>query len=294
MTDNNSDSLNRSNVIGPEDYAEPACVLCGTPYGQEEIKPVPLDRILQKTDACMGCQDYAGAERLLTYWLGEAELNRDKKGQYSLHNELMGYYRKMRKKDEAFAHAEAALALIDELDIGDLPSAATGYVNSATVFAAFDEPERSVPLFEKAQAIYEETLKPDDSRLGALYNNMGLTFASLARYEDAHAVYAKALEVMARVPNGVLETAITHLNDANVYEDELGLEKAEDIIQELLEKAKACLDDPAPPRNGYYAFVCEKCAPTFTYYGWLAYGNALTERSEAIYRANQAGEGTPT
>ena len=37
------------------------------------------------------------------------------------------------------------------------------------------------------------------------------------------------------------------------------------------------------PRDGYYAFVCEKCAPTFDYYGYFLIADDLNERAKAIY-----------
>ena len=37
-------------------------------------------------------------------------------------------------------------------------------------------------------------------------------------------------------------------------------------------------------RIGYYAFVCEKCTPTFEYYGYFLTAEALKETAEKIYR----------
>ena len=302
-----SDSIRKAgNIPGAldkADYVEPSCVLCGTPYGQEEKKPVPIDRIMAKLDEYMGRQDFEGARRHLSYWLEEARLNRDLEGQFSLHNELMGFHRKMREKAYAFEHAEAALSLIDRLDMADSVSAATACVNAATVYGAFDEPERSMPLFERARALYEKYLPPTDGRLGGLYNNMGLTLTALGRYDEALSVYNEALSVMEKVPGGVLEMAITYLNMADTEADafearelcEEGLHEdqndAADIglrLGELLEKAQTCLEDPSPARDGYYAFVAEKCAPVFSYYGWEEYGDELAARAEAIYKENQA------
>ena len=36
-------------------------------------------------------------------------------------------------------------------------------------------------------------------------------------------------------------------------------------------------------RDGYYAFVCEKCAPTFDYYGWFAEAEKLNGEAARIY-----------
>ena len=48
-------------VIGPEDYAEPRCVLCDAPYGAEQITAVPTGRIVEKLNEYMSRRDYAGA-----------------------------------------------------------------------------------------------------------------------------------------------------------------------------------------------------------------------------------------
>ena len=54
-------------------------------------------------------------------------------------------------------------------------------------------------------------------------------------------------------------------------------------IEQCLSLAQELLDVPTLPRSGYYAFVCEKCAPTFDYYGWFFYANELKNRAEEIY-----------
>ena len=86
--------------------------------------------------------------------------------------------------------------------------------------------------------------------------------------------------------NGENEIAISYLNLANVREAQLGAEKAEPYIKEYIEKAKKLLDTPTLPQNGYHAFVCEKCAPTFNYYGYFLYANELSERAKRIYEGN--------
>ena len=64
---------------------------------------------------------------------------------------------------------------------------------------------------------------------------------------------------------------------------EHGLEKGEQKISQYLDTAAALLDDPSLPRDGYYAFVCEKCAPTFDYYGYFLVADDLNERARTIY-----------
>ena len=271
-------------TIEKEDYVEPTCVLCEQPFGAEpKIKAVPQQRIMEKVDDYMSRRDYAGVERHLLYWLEEAKLGRDQKGELMIRNELIGHYRKVQNREQAFAHAEAAEALIDAMGYEGSISAGTTYVNAATAYNAFSENERALRLFEKARKTYEAipSLKP--ALLGGLYNNMALTLVSLGRFSEAYALYHKAIETMGRAEHGVLEQAITYLNLCNAAEDEQGLEAAADAIDGYLEKAETLLNTPDVPRDGYYAFVCEKCAPTFSYYGWFATANDLNERAKTIY-----------
>ena len=270
--------------LTPEDYAEPRCLLCDEPYGvTPEVKSVPQQRIIQKMNDYMSRRDYAGAERHLKYWLEEAKLGFDKRGELLIQNELVGHFRKTANKEGAFESAKEALRLLKELDFEENVSAGTTYTNIATAFNAFGENEKSIELFEKAKSVYEGNERTAPELLGGLYNNMALTFTALEKYDEAFKLYEKALEVMKEVPNGELEQTITYLNMADLKEAMLGSEKAESVVFEYLDKAQELLDTPSLKRDGYYAFVCEKCAPSFEYYGYFLVAKDLKNRAESIY-----------
>ena len=271
-------------TIRPEDYMEPRCLLCDEPYGAKPaVKTVPQQRILDKMDEYMSHRDYAGAERHLLYWLEEAKLGGDQRGELLIRNELVGHYRKVANKEKAFENGEIALQLLETMDFGATISAGTTYTNVATAYNAFGKNERALSLFEKARTVYESTPNTKPQLIGGLYNNMALTLVKLSRFTEAYTLYDKAMKQMAKVPGGVLEQAITCLNVANAVEAEFGPEKAEKRISELLDQAYDLLDDASAPRDGYYAFVCEKCAPTFSYYGYFAAAEELKKRSEELY-----------
>lgn len=266
-----------------EDYAEPRCLLCDEPHGAKpKPKRIPQQRVLEKFDEHMSRSDTVGAERHMLYWLEEARLGGDLRGQFQIHNELMGLYRKTAQEEKALRSMEEALSLARELGLEEQVGGATAFVNAATVCNAFGRPERSLSLFTHARTVYEQLLEPDDPRLGGLYNNMALTLVSLGRFDEADALFRRALDVMAHAPNGALERAITYLNMADAAYAQFG-ERADDAINEYLETALGLLEDDSLPRGGYYAFVCEKCAPTFSAYGWTAYGEELRERARKIY-----------
>lgn len=270
--------------IGPEDYMEPRCLLCDEPYGTApEVKAVPQKRIAEKLDAYMAKKDYKGAERHLLYWLEEARLGRDLRGELMVRGELIGHYRKTGNREGALENVDRVLSLLKEMDFEDSISAGTAFVNAATALNAFGENERSLELFEKARKIYEASPRTDLSLLGGLYNNMALTCSALGRYDEALALYEKAVSVMRKVPGGHLEEAITCLNMADTLEKQGGMEENEKSIFSLLDRALDLLKEQGEAPAGYFAFVLEKCAPAFSYYGYFAAAQELSEKAEKIY-----------
>ena len=262
------------------------------------MQPIPQQRVIEKLDEYMSHRDYAGAERHLLYWLEEALAAGDKRGELMVRNELVGHFRKTGNKEQSLTHGDAALALVDKLGFGNTISAGTTYTNVATACNAFGENERSLALFDKALALYENSPQTAPSLLGGLYNNRALVCIALGRFDEADALYVKALDVMANVENGQLEQAITYLNMADAAVARTQAEacsagddidpactpaSCEDEVERLLDTALELLDTPSIPRNGYYAFVCEKCAPSFAHYGYFLADADLRERARAIY-----------
>ena len=89
---------------------------------------------------------------------------------------------------------------------------------------------------------------------------------------------------MKKAPNGSWDAAIYYLNAADVYYRDKGQE-AEAEIERCVETAWQLLNGDEP-QNGYYAFVAEKCAPTFGYYGYFFYERELKARAKKIYEGN--------
>ncbi len=265
-----------------EDYMDPACVLCGKPGETETARPVPQDRIQRKLREYEDASDWESVERHLRYWLAEAEMNRDERGQLMLRNELMGFFRKQGNREEALLHAEKAAGLVAEAGMEETVTAGTTWVNAGTVHEAFGDPVGALTFFERARANYEKNLPDSDGRLGGLYNNMALALTSCGRYGEAREMFRSALRVMEQQEHGEAERAITLLNLADTLEAELGPEEAAEYTEEYLDRAAELLDAEDLPRDGYYAFVCEKCAPVFGHYGYFAEEAELRKRVREI------------
>ena len=115
---------------------------------------------------------------------------------------------------------------------------------------------------------------------------MALALTALGRYGEAEDMFGRALDVMKTQEHGELEQAITWLNLADTAEAALGAEASESRTEECLERAEELLNTESLPRNGYYAFVCEKCAPVFGHYGWFMTEAELRKRAEDISSRN--------
>lgn len=272
-------SVGETMAIRKEEYEEFCCPL--EMYGQQ--KGIPVSRIIDKFDKHLERKDYISAEKHLKYWYNEAKLIGDNRGMLAVLNEMIGLFRKNSNKENALKAAEQAILLAQKLSLDGTVAMGTTLVNAATAYKSFGMPELAVPLFEAARIIYEKKLNKNDVRLGALYNNAGIAEGEIGNYENAHMLFNNAIEIMNNCENGELELAITYCNLANLIHMELGIQDGDEIICEYIEKAISLFDLPNLTRNNYYAFVCEKCAPTIGYYGYFAAEKELLKRAGEIY-----------
>ena len=112
---------------------------------------------------------------------------------------------------------------------------------------------------------------------------MALALVDLKEFDEARKLYSSALTQCDKQENGVWEKAITFLNLASMVEEEKGLEDGCEEIDSFVKKAQECLNAKIDMYSGYYAFVCEKCATVFGYYGHFAFDAELRERARKIY-----------
>ncbi len=244
---------------------------------------IPVNRVLEKLDGYFRQNDYPAAKRHLLFWFSEAEAVGDQNSKLLFLNELMGLCRKLGEKEQAVSFAHKALEQVKVMNIEQNVGAATTYLNSATVYKAFGMAENAIEMFETAKRIYEKNLSSTDDRLAGLYNNMALALVDLKRFEEADKLYNSAIKVLQSIKGKEPEQAITYLNMASAAEAEQGLEAAAEVISEYVEKATELLDFCKDSTDGNYAFVCEKCASVFGYYGYFDYENQLKERCRRIY-----------
>lgn len=271
-------------MLNEEDYKEPACALCG---GKEFYNPelssakgrIPVKRIIEKADEFYNKNDLSGAKRLLEFWQKEALSLGDENGELSVVDELLGLYRKNGEKDAAFNAINRAFELLDALKLKDTASGATIMLNAATTMKAFGKAKEAIPVYRDALKIYNARLEKGDVRFGGFYNNYALALADAGEFSAAEDCYLKAVAVMEKAENGKPDAAITYVNLAHLYDGRESREK----ITDCLFKAHTLLSDEENVKNGYFAYVLSKCAPSFKYFGYAKLADDMEKEAKEIY-----------
>lgn len=246
---------------------------------------IPVEEVVDRLDQLLERDLTGEAEDHLYSWLEKARDLGDWQGELTLQNELMGFHRSSGKKEKGLRAVREGIGLIQSRGMEKTVTGATTFLNAATTMKAFGDPEGAIPWYEKAEKIYNRSLQEGDYRFAGLYNNLALAWTDLGQYERALLYYNRALGLLEKLPGSFGELAVTWVNLACLWEKkEADLDRREERTGDCLDRAMACLDDPEAVRDGYYAFTCRKCAPTFGYFGRFLAERELKERAEAIYR----------
>ena len=274
-------------MIDSFDYKEPSCKLCDGksfyyPDKDAPIGHIPVSRIIEKLDACYNKNDYDEAGRLLFYWQKEAKSLLDMRGELSIVNELLGHLRKVNDKENGLKAAQRADELISLLKLDNSLSSATIYLNMATTLKAFNEPSKALLLYDKAHALYTKFGDKSLPYLAGFYNNKALTLVDLLDFKGAEECYQNALKYLKGTPTELTDGAITYVNLAHLYDKMQESKK----VTDCLFTAFNLLTDENITQNGYYAYVLEKCAPSFKQFGYDKIANDFIALSGEIYERN--------
>lgn len=267
------------------DFKEPSCALCG---GKEFYNPkkddpdgrIPVGRVIEKADGLLAKNDLSGAQSLYEYWQNEARVLKDKQGELSMVNELLGCYRKSGEKKKGLDSCERAERLVDSLGLQTTLSGATVLLNAATTMKAFGKAESALQIYQKVYEVYSVQLDENDVKMAGLYNNRALAFQDTGNLSAAQDDFFKALKIMERAENGQADLAVTYVNLAHLYE-QAGKDKKE--ITDCLFSAYGLLTGEQIKKDSYYAFVLSKCAPSYRYFGYEVIAREFEKNSNEIY-----------
>ncbi len=243
-----------------------------------------VPEMIQKLDVLYNTGREAEARAFLYEQLALARSAADWQAELSVLSELMGYHR--RDGDEAAARSgiERALALLRQHGLEESLSGATLLLNAGTTLKCFGSAAEALPLFQKAQRVYEAKLSAWDYRQAGLCNNLALCLEDLQCREEAEALFRQALDVLKRCPGGENEEAVTWCNLAELYQRQ---DPEDGRIAAAVQKAWEALNAPGLARDGYHAFTISKCAPSLEHLGFFLWAAELKQRAEDIYERDR-------
>ncbi len=265
-----------------QDYREPACLFDLSGVVPREAaaceNPIDVRAVLDEFDACVGRNNVEKAKQVLDAWLAEARARGDKRGALTLCSEQMGFYRQLGDREKSLGAVEEGLRLLQEVAVRGV-SAGTILINAATALCAFGKPEEALPYYAEAFRQYGASLPPEDIRFAGLCNNMAAAYAATGELRHAEAYYTKALQLL-KAAGEKMDLAVTYINLAQLRFQE----NPEDTeVLDLMEEAWRCFEDPAVPRDGYYAHTAQKSIGAFRYFGYSQAVEELQKRMEKIY-----------
>ena len=255
---------------------------------KEPIGTIPIVRVIDKIDEMFEKDDLQGAKRVLEYWEKEAKALNDTKGLLEVLSEQIGLYRKLGDKEKGLAAVDEALAILACNGTCSSVGDATIYLNCATTMKAFGKAEEAIKYYEIAKEQYEKSLEKDDYRLAGLYNNYATALCDLQEFTKGREYYKKAIDLL-KNKGGFCELAVSYVNLAHLAFSEAQSkgETCDEEVENLLNLAYECLDDKSLVRDGNYAFVCSKCAPSFEFFGYFIQKAELENRAKQIYENNR-------
>ncbi len=248
---------------------------------------IQLMQVVGDLETYVSHKEFDKAEAHIKHWTEEAIRLGDKMSELAIHNEAMLYFRDQKNREEALAHADAAVAILQDPSVDTSRGEATVLMNAAGIYRKFGEKDKALFLYVKAVDVYEKMLDADDPRLANIYNNIALSFCLLGEYTASMELYEKAIAIVRQKKEGELEEAMTQLNIAEMFNQQYGPEAGKEKIAERVELAKSLIDKPELTRDTYYGLVCQKLAAGFEHLGYFDYQKEIKARATRVLAANQ-------
>lgn len=110
-----------------------------------------------------------------------------------LYNNMSILLEKMEENEEAISYANKALAIIENLEDGEMETATT-LTNLALLYFKISQPEKAKELLERALALFEKNGENTDAHYSGALAGVAEAWYRMQDYEKALTYYEKALD----------------------------------------------------------------------------------------------------
>lgn len=171
-----------------------------------------VNKIVEQMDGLISSGRGAEAQALLEQGIRRAMEEKDDAALLTLLNEMIGYTRETSRVEDSYRYADAALALMEQMGIGETTAYATTLLNIANAYRAGGRLADSLARYEEVIALYEKQLDQNDMLFASLYNNISLLYQEMGDFSKAKESELKALAIVKQNDDVYFEEAVTCAN----------------------------------------------------------------------------------
>lgn len=237
-------------------------------------------RFIAQLDRCFGKNDMRAARACIDFWEAEARRLGDDGGLLTVLSEAVGFYRRSQKKGRAIRAMEECLSLVERLGLENSLTGATVFINAATTVSFFGREEEGLRLYDRAADCYIANRRTASYEYAALLNNKAGTYYTLGRLDEAEAAWREAIAILKSCGGHDGEVAISLVMLAHAAFDRGDGEHSK--IEALLDEAWEYINAEGQPRDGNYAYVLRKCAPSYDFFQRHEEAQALRDVAREI------------
>jgi tetratricopeptide (TPR) repeat protein len=151
------------------------------------------------------------------------------------------------KLREAVAPAEEALSIITRITGESSMEAALGYATTAEALRAAGQTDRALPLYRKAQALYEKFLGPSHPRVASVISQQGLIALQEGKLATAEQLMLHAVSVLKEsCPGCITELAVAENNLGLLRLKQKRYREAGEVLSEALGLRESFSPLPTP------------------------------------------------
>ncbi len=252
------------------------------------MEQIAIKDVLRELDHFFINNNTDGARLHMLHWLEKAAEQKDWKSEFTILNELIGFYRKIGDETNGMLAIQRLKILVKDHNLSNDVSGATAYMNMATALRAFQKTEDAKYCFDMTEKIYKGAIEDTDYRYASYYNNVALLHCDKKEFSIAGEYYIKALNILKLYQDAEGEEATTCVSLACMYHAmDLDAKEKKEKIEPYLERAKEILNRGDSLPNSYLAYVASVCGKSFWELGYTEDGIHLMKRSEAFYNQHR-------
>lgn len=206
-----------------------------------------INKVLMEYDGMFGVSSLEHIKEFLEEKLEEALAEEDNYSAITLLNELIGFCRDTSQNSLGEKYCGQLIEVLKEQELEGSVEYATSLLNIANAYRAFGDFQKSQDFYKETEDIYLSKLSKKDFKYASLYNNWALLYQEVGDFNEAYVVLKKALLIVDKFPNAIIEQATTRTNLAvtlfRLSKEATCTEETDEAANELFAKAEKYLGE---------------------------------------------------